>query len=343
MFRSHRPIDFRTRRSALPTTFGVLLICFIAGMNLSAQPDSSSEDRAENGDQAEALRDHTDRTGGRSSGTMYRNDAGELFVNAEQHFALTARDDRSGVATIYYSINGEAFRKYHGPFRLEQSGLNRILFYSVDISGNKEQLRVYNVYLDQRAPEAGFEFSEETNFEQGQYYMRPGATVHAVAVDDISGLLEIQLDAGQGLQSNQTDFTAEKEGVFHLRAVALDQVLNRSEPVTAKVVVDATPPQARVISQTRLYNGRTFCPLSGRVVIQANDTLSGVRWIQYRLSETGQWRTYGNAIIITNDKDEFRMRYRAVDRSGNISAEQEFACLVDRNRPVTEIQVDSAP
>ncbi|MFX1279141.1 MAG: carboxypeptidase-like regulatory domain-containing protein [Promethearchaeota archaeon] len=79
---------------------------------------------------------------------IFYSDGETIYVVSETVFSLSATDDVSGVAEIFYSINGDTWITYTGPFSLEGlDGPYIIEFYSVDNVGNIEPINILNVQL----------------------------------------------------------------------------------------------------------------------------------------------------------------------------------------------------
>ncbi|WP_211326469.1 sialidase family protein [Paenibacillus flagellatus] len=66
--------------------------------------------------------------------------------------ALSATDDRSGVARTEYRLNGGAWTAYEGPIAVAAEGATAIDYRSVDRAGNAEPVRTVTVRIDKTAP-----------------------------------------------------------------------------------------------------------------------------------------------------------------------------------------------
>jgi large repetitive protein len=73
---------------------------------------------------------------------------------------LVATDDLSGVAKTYYSINGSDFLE-GTQFTLNEEGINKVSFYSVDNAGNIEEVQTVEVKVDKTAPVVSWDLANQ--------------------------------------------------------------------------------------------------------------------------------------------------------------------------------------
>ncbi len=65
---------------------------------------------------------------------------------------LRAFDTTSGVKATYYEINNSGYTLYNSPITIEENGVYRIHFYSVDTAGNAEQPKQVIIKIDRTSP-----------------------------------------------------------------------------------------------------------------------------------------------------------------------------------------------
>ncbi|MFF3961616.1 OmpL47-type beta-barrel domain-containing protein [Streptomyces griseorubiginosus] len=98
--------------------------------------------------------------------------------------------------------------------------------------------------------------------------------------------------------------------------------------VTEGTGQDTTAPTARAqVSGTQNAQGQYVG--SASVALTATDEAggSGVDRIEYALGDTGAWQPY-TAPVVVDQAGDHKVRYRAVDKAGNVSAEQSAAFTV---------------
>jgi hypothetical protein len=85
------------------------------------------------------------------SGTLGSNG---YFTSSSVGVTLTSSDATSGVAAMYYSVDGGSATPYTAPFTVSGEGSHTITFYSVDIAGNTEATESDTIRIDSVAPAA---------------------------------------------------------------------------------------------------------------------------------------------------------------------------------------------
>ncbi|SFB25255.1 MULTISPECIES: hypothetical protein, partial [unclassified Bacillus (in: firmicutes)] len=78
-------------------------------------------------------------------------DAESQWTTGSQIINLTATDDETGVAKTLYSVNDGSFVE-GSTFTIDQEGVNKLSFYSIDKVGNKEDVKTVNVKIDKTLP-----------------------------------------------------------------------------------------------------------------------------------------------------------------------------------------------
>ncbi|ERJ11704.1 OmpL47-type beta-barrel domain-containing protein [Haloplasma contractile] len=70
-----------------------------------------------------------------------KDDDGFYTSCVQVELSVTSDPLKSGLKTTEYSLDGEAFSIYLRPFYIEEMGITRIYYRSVDLAGNKEQVK----------------------------------------------------------------------------------------------------------------------------------------------------------------------------------------------------------
>ena len=100
-------------------------------------------------------------------------------------------DDLSGVNATYYRINEGEWEKYVEPFKLENDGIYKIEFYSVDNAGNVENVKSRELKIDQTPPEVIFLYKLLKGGKYIKFYL--------ICTDVLSGLDRAELYINDGL------------------------------------------------------------------------------------------------------------------------------------------------
>lgn len=130
--------------------------------------------------------------------------------------------------------------------------------------------------------------------------------------------------------------TLADDGNFSVRleATSTTGFSNRTNVLTFRT--DITPPNVSAnVTGTRDYNNVTYGVAATRIALAANDTLSGVAGITYRIGD-GSPRAYTAPIAITGDDGDWTLSWTATDVAGN-KAGDSLTLKVDSTGP--EIRV----
>jgi hypothetical protein len=87
-------------------------------------------------------------------GTPKHEKNGLLYVSESTIFTLFSTDDDSGVFETTYRIDNGSWTTYNVGFSLRgcSEGLHKVEYYSVDSSGNEEDVKIIQAYLDSSPP-----------------------------------------------------------------------------------------------------------------------------------------------------------------------------------------------
>ncbi|MGG2075995.1 fibronectin type III domain-containing protein [Lysinibacillus irui] len=103
------------------------------------------------------------------------------WTNKDVVVKLQAQDAESGVAKTLYSIDGSAFKEGN-TFTVQQEGIHKIQFYSVDLAGNMEKPNTIEVKIDKTVPVASMDVNTE-------YKLGDSVQLKYSAKDSLSGVV----------------------------------------------------------------------------------------------------------------------------------------------------------
>lgn len=130
-----------------------------------------------------------------------------------------------------------------------------------------------------------------------------------------------------------------QEGVHTLRFKAVDPVNNWSPIQSFRIFADLTKPTSQLnwFGDSYVLNGKNFISPRSKLVITANDNLSGVSRVIYKKSE-GQVSEYKGPHSF--DKEgEYNLNFMAIDNVGNFEPWQIHSFVVDGTPPQTDIHL----
>ena len=197
---------------------------------------------------------------------------------------LTAKDEFSGVAKTYYSINGSDYVEGTS-FVILKEGINTIQFYSVDLAGNKEEVKSKQVNMDTIAP--------VTTSDAPETWATNTVAVNLVAEDENSGVSKTlySIDGESFIEGTTLDL--EQEGIHTISYYSIDKVGNSEDVKTTDVKIDQTAPTVTITMEEEYALNESFS-----LNYLAEDTLSGIASEQVMIN--GQ--SYSNGDQVTLDK-----------------------------------------
>lgn len=258
------------------------------------------------------------------------------FVPSGTTFTLRAQDSGSGIASIFYQVNGGPILEYSEPLVFEEDGRYAVVYYSIDQMGNASIPQIINFIIDGTAPAGSVTTRGESLLVDDVLHVRSntGIVVHAHDAGG-SGLQNVffSLDGTNFLRYDYEAFINE-QGRHTVYIYGVDNVGNRSEVFQFPVVVDNTPPDVRIVAMQPLeaIQGERYSVDGNSFIVRATDNVSGVRRIEVSIDRR-EFFTYLEPIVVT--ETGFRsIRARAIDNLGNISPITELTFYLDGQKPV---------
>ncbi|SMD35188.1 hypothetical protein SAMN04488029_2388 [Reichenbachiella faecimaris] len=187
-------------------------------------------------------------------GDQYQN-RGRVFVSTRTKVKLTAEDNKAGVKTIKYSIDGADHETYYEPFILDKTGGNHVItYYAIDKVNNRfdgkleeSNLSRSSLDIDMEAPEIKYEFTGSQYHSRDTAFVTSNSEIALAAIDGESGVKDLgyKINGGTG-QQYTGPIKLEEEGFYTIDFYGTDQVNNRNTK-SFFFVVDNTGPKVEHI------------------------------------------------------------------------------------------------
>ena len=239
------------------------------------------------------------------------SDAPEAWSKENMTVKLTAEDGESGVARIFYSINGSDYVEGKS-FTVDKAGVNEVSYYSVDQAGNVEKAQTIEVKIDKTAP--------VTASDAPEAWSKEDVTVKLTPTDTESGVAKTLYSINGSEYKEGTSFTMDKEGVNEISFYSIDQVDNIEKVQTIEVKIDKTAPILTMDLKDEYKLGSSL-PL----LYSANDDLSDI--VSEEMIVSGPNETSGKVIAngteLTLDKPGiYNVTVKATNGAGLITTIQ---------------------
>lgn len=169
-----------------------------------------------------------------------------------------ASDDRSGVASSHYSLNGSVETTYAGPISFLSSGVYELRFRSVDAQGNREPMRTAEIRIDAEPP--------LVNASIAQRSVGEAALVSIDAVDALSGVAGVFVRIDDRVRRYSGPFTISSPVTAPIEWWAVDSAGNKSDIGSRRLFVgtaNSAPPQIGDPGDTGRWSWSNDGSLSG--------------------------------------------------------------------------------
>lgn len=240
-----------------------------------------------------------------------------------------------------YLMQSEITKDYTNPYFLDTEGKNRI---RSDWATNQKtgetiypQIEViWEVYADGLAPESKVIFQKSAKGIKGKEIIYGNdLLIEIQSKDETSGVEQIYYSVnGSEYKLYNSPFKLDSEGVQKLKYYAVDRVGNVEKPKEYNFTTDITPPKT-YYNITGISEGEIIA-ITTKIYLSAQDSLSGVRSIFYRIdNEPDLIYKTGTSIPIAQLADgEHNLTFFSVDNVGNKETETIFHFYLDKTAPI---------
>ncbi|MBO0828801.1 MAG: chitobiase/beta-hexosaminidase C-terminal domain-containing protein [Streptosporangiales bacterium] len=253
-------------------------------------------------------------------------DANGAYVGSAT-VTVTASDSESGVDSIEYALDNDAYQPYTAPITVNDVGDHIVTYRATDKAGNTSDAKTVSFTVvapqsqDTTPPDVSATVSGDKD-ANGAYV--GSATVTVAASDSESGVDTVEYALDDAPYATYTaPVRVDQPGHHMVSYRATDKAGNVSDPKTVMFDVaqpqagDTTPPDVSAsVSGDQNTNGEYVG--SATVTVTAADTESGVDTVEYAL-DGDTFKAYTAPLSVT-DAGDHTVKYRATDKAGNTSA-----------------------
>ncbi|UXP33583.1 Ig-like domain-containing protein [Reichenbachiella agarivorans] len=189
-------------------------------------------------------------------GDQYQN-RGRVFISTRTKVKLVAEDNKAGVKTIKYSINGAEPETYYEPFELnKEQGHHVVTYFATDkvnntLEGKLEEANLSrsSLDIDMVAPEISYDFKGRKHVSRDTTFVTSQSEIALSALDKDSGIKDLgyKINGGQG-QTYSGPIKLEEEGFYTIDFYGTDQVNNRNTKSFFFVVDNTGPAIEHILS-----------------------------------------------------------------------------------------------
>lgn len=215
------------------------------------------------------------------------------WYNTSFSILLFAADDLSGVAHIYYRINGGPIKEVSTngyPFITEEE--STLEYWSIDNANNEETHHVITgIKLDRIPPTGSVLINKDETYTNS-----PLVTLTLSANDNLSGIAKMRFSNDNSTWSQWETYNVSKswtlpsgDGVKTVYAQFMDNAGSTSEVYVDSIILDTTPP---IISNLSIVPEQNVQPYEKvRVLVNVTDFTSGIKdvTLSYSLNNSATW------------------------------------------------------
>ncbi|HDS59849.1 MAG TPA: PKD domain-containing protein [Thermoplasmatales archaeon] len=261
-------------------------------------------------------------------------DAGgdRIVNNPSVAFNASASYDPDGSITSYYwefgdggTATGKTCKHTYG-----DDGIYHVTLNVTDDDGASNET-VARITVDTLPPETNATLN---GTEGADDWYRGNVTVTLNATDVLSGVNATWYLLNETWYLYNDSFVVSQEGRTNVTYYSVDNATNREDNNTLPVKIDNTPPVTNVTLDGDLgirgwYRGPVTAALT------ANDTLSGVDSIRYRVND-GDWEEYDGGVTVSSSGNH-TLYFYAVDNAGNEEPVQNVTFHIDTQAPTVTL------
>ena len=225
-------------------------------------------------------------------------------------YELIATDNSEVVERIEYAVNNFLYQEYIQPISLagENDGIYRIYYGAIDVAGNEEEKKSFEVILDSTPPETVLAAGAVSYNDGDSISVNEDVIITLSSVDpgvNPSGYQYSKYRVDNGTWQNYDgmglDLSSYNEGIHIVDYYSADNVNNAEQIKKIYIVIDYTDPEAVVIS----FIPDVLCVKAGEsynLMITVSEVLIGIPVLDLRdLAGQGQ----AHPVTVTPGDDEY--------------------------------------
>lgn len=242
---------------------------------------------------------------------------GKVYFNGSFSLELLSKDHLSGVMVVYYSIDGEPYKKYTEPINLDQEKEYKILYYAVDNVGNEEKTRSTNIVIDNTKPKT----SVKVNGDFSGNVVSARSEFVFETVEDGAGIKQIYYKTNNNsIKPFKYPIKASwfSEGDHSISFYAVDKVGNQEDMEKFEFYVDKTPPiiVEEILGNTFVSNGVEYSSGRSKYKITTMDNKAGIKSVYYKIGNR-EAKEYTEPFYLQGNKGTLKITTWALDKVNN--------------------------
>lgn len=255
-----------------------------------------------------------------SNSANYKKGTNDYYGD-KVNIQIQSTDATSGVAAIYYSLNGEPYKPYSTELKIDKEGAQFIKFYAVDNVGNVETPKEKQFTADITPPKTYYTI---TGIADGDI-IAVTTKIYLTAEDSISGVSKTfyKIDDGKEvpyIPGSYIPIAQLEDGDHQLAVYSIDKVGNKEPATIIPFYLDKTAPivAADILGDRYMMGDKIFFSGRTKMKLTAVDNKAGVENILYSVNGS-EFKSYDQPFYLPNVPGVHIIKYYATDKVENNS------------------------
>lgn len=270
---------------------------------------------------------------------------GKHYFSAPLTVDFKGIDDKSGLKSIFFSLNESGYVPYNAEVEIRKEGENTIRAYGIDNIGNKGKSYTKKFVVDTSPPVTSVDI---VGLSQKSVLSRSSKFILA-SRDASSGVKKTMyyITGDSGYKGNARTYRGRpislkglKPGNYKLNYFSVDNVYNYENVSYFDFYIDVAPPKSVITLLGDNFRKRNITYISSRTLfeINAEDDASGVDHISYNFG-TNRNYIYKNPVKPIYKSGWQSLYITSRDQVGNRSILSKYSYFMDVSKPSTTSKI----
>jgi hypothetical protein len=272
------------------------------------------------------------------------NGVNYLSASDSVAFSIGAKDDASGVKTIWLGLDGKALTQYLKPLYFLQEGPHTLTYFGEDNVGNKEDSKSIAIYTVSVAPRTTATPLGKMVNTGGINFARPDLHVQLTAADNVVGLerIEWRYEKDTDFHTYMEPIRFDKEGMQTIVFRSVDRTGNIEPSRTFSVNITDIAPETTIETAQPLVSrdGVTYSPSPNILTFNVKNSGVGVMDTQVSVNDAA-FQNYTGPMTLTSDQKVYKITYKSTDKLGNEELPKTVTFHMIGNVPVVDLFISN--
>ncbi len=278
-------------------------------------------------------------------------DRHENIISGRSKLMLKADDRGIGIDKIFFKLDENDWKNYQSPLAaaLMEQGEHTLMYYSIDLKGNREKEKSFSFYVDKTPPVMVQELIGKSFIAGGREYASGRNQIKITTFDNKAGVRDVYYSVNNRpfVKYEGPFYLSDIQGSLYLKAYATDNVGNRTE--SFEKAESVTIPYIDLAGPSLAYsfNGPVFkmrdtifvCERT-TVSLKGSDNESGLNRIEYSIDDAKP-ELYTSPFSFKSQGKHI-VKIAGFDNVDNLS-QKEFAVISDNTGPEIFVQFSLNP